>query len=120
MSRLETVNGDNWRDFTGAGRAVLVLGKSDCAACKQWIGELDEFLASDERWANVRFGKVTLDQPGLTDFKRGNKWLAEVTVLPFNVIYADGERAKTFAGGGLQRLENRLQNLEAQILPTQD
>jgi hypothetical protein len=50
---------------------------------------------------------MVLDQRGLIELK-ANPWLAEVDVLPFNVIYVGGERVKTFAGGGLERLRNRL------------
>ena len=59
----------------------------------------------------VRFGKMILDKPGLGSFKRESRWLTEVDVLPTNVLYVDGKRTKTFAGGGLERLDNRLQRL---------
>lgn len=59
--RLEAVTGDNWREFIGSDRAVLVLGKSDCGNCATWSAELGEWLASDEDWKDVRFGKMTLD-----------------------------------------------------------
>ena len=109
--RLEAVTGDNWRDFVGSDRAVLVLGKTDCGNCATWSAELSGWLAGDEEWKDVRFGKMTLDTKGLTDFKKENRWLSEVDVLPFNVIYKDGERATSYAGGGQTRLENRLRRL---------
>jgi hypothetical protein len=111
MAKLEKIDATNWRDFVGAPRAVLMLGKSDCAACGQWTEELETFLASDEEWKDVRFGKILLDQRGLVDFKRANPWIAEVSDLPFNQIYVNGERSKSFAGGGVERLVNRLRNL---------
>ena len=109
--RLEAVDNKNWREFVAAPKSVLMLGKSDCAACAEWTAELEQFLATDEEWKDVRFGKMLLDKPGLIDFKRANPWIAELDVLPFNQIYLSGERSKSFAGGGVERLVNRLRNL---------
>ncbi len=52
-----------------------------------------------------------LDRPGLIDFKRGNPWLAEVDDLPFNLLYENGERRKSWPGGGVSRLVDRLGTL---------
>ena len=78
---------------------------------KAYLAELEAFLAADAKWTNVRFGKVLLDKGGLLSFKKANPWVAEVHDLPFHVIYVNGERAKTFAGGGVERLVNRLERL---------
>ena len=51
------------------------------------------------------------DEGGLVDFKRANPWLAEVDVLPFNQIWVNGERSKSFAGSGVDRLVPRLRGL---------
>jgi len=111
MSRLETIDGTNWKDFVAAPKAVLMLSKTDCEKCAAWTEELSAFLEEDREYAEVRFGKMVLNQPGLIDFKKANSWLADVDVLPFNVIYVSGERVKSFAGGGLDRLINRLARL---------
>jgi len=111
MSRLETLDRASWRDFLAAPVAVLMLGKTDCAACAAWTAELNDFLATDQEFGDVRFGKILLDQGGLADFKRENTWIAELDVLPFNVVYAGGERKKDFAGSGIERLVNRLRGL---------
>jgi len=111
MNRLESIDNKNWREFVAAPRAVLMLGKSDCGACAAWTEELEQFLASDQDWTDVRFGKILLDKPGLVDFKRSNSWIAELEVLPFNQIYVKGERSKSCAGGGVERLVNRLRSL---------
>ena len=113
MSRLEALDGKTWEEFTQAPTAVLMLGKTDCGACKEWSEELTAFLEEDGQFADVRFGKIFLDTPGLVSFKRANPWLAEIDVLPTTVIYKNGERAKTFAGGGIERLTNRLGRLNA-------
>jgi hypothetical protein len=111
--RLEILDGTTWESFVRAPVAVLVLGKSDCEACKAWSEELTAFLAQDERWRGVRFGKIQLDRPGLASFKRANPWLAEADTLPFNVIYVNGEPAKRYSGGGVDRLVNRLERATA-------
>ena len=113
MSRLEQIDGTNWRDFVQAPVAVLVIGKSDCPACGSWSEELEKFLAEDKDWTHVRFGKMLVDKPGLIDFKRASPWLAEVDELPFNQIYVKGERSKAYPGGGTERLLSRLRALAA-------
>jgi hypothetical protein len=109
MSRLEVLDGNDWESFVAAPAAVLMLGKSDCAACAEWTTELEAFLDTDERWRHVRFGKLLLDKPGLVSFKRANPWIAELDVLPMNVVFVNGEEKKRFAGGGIERLVTRLE-----------
>ncbi|MGD9765137.1 MAG: hypothetical protein AB7V27_15640 [Candidatus Binatia bacterium] len=114
MERVEKLEGTTWRELVQAPVAVLVLGKSTCEACAAWTAELEEFLAADEEWRHVRFGKILLDERGLIDFKRANPWIAELDVLPFTQIYVAGERSKSFAGGSIERLTKRLHNLAAE------
>ena len=111
MSKLEQLDASNWEEFLKSDVAFLMLGKSDCAACNEWTEELTQFLASDKEFENVRFGKVLLDKPGLAAFKKANPWLADVDSLPFNVIYIKGNREKSYAGSGIERLTNRLNRL---------
>lgn len=108
-ARLEKLDGESWESFLASPVAVLMLGKSDCAACAQWTEELEAFLATDERWRDVRFGKILLDTPGLVSFKRAHPWIAELDVLPVTVIFANGKEAKRFAGSGVERLVTRLE-----------
>ena len=108
MSRLEAIGRENWEEFVNLPLSVLMLGKTDCPACKQWTEELNAFLDSDEEFSDIRFGKIELDRPGLIDFKRANPWLSELDDLPYNVIYKDGDKFKEFLGGGVDRLSNRL------------
>jgi hypothetical protein len=110
MSRFETIQRDNWEEFTGAPAAVLMLGKTDCGACVKWTEELVTFLEDDGEWEHVRFGKLLLDTPGLGGFKRANaELLKEVNDLPFTIILKDGEVQKTFVGSGVERLQKRLE-----------
>lgn len=112
MAELETITGDNWREFTGSPTAVLILGKTDCAKCSEWAEELTGALSGSDEFDDVRFGKLMLDTRGLIDFKKENKWIADVNSLPYNVIYSNGERLREYAGGGMARLENRLRRLK--------
>jgi hypothetical protein len=119
MSRLEKIDGAAWREFVAAPVAVLVLGKTTCPACQEFTQALDAVLADPARWPGIRFGKMLLDEPGLSDFKRTNRWLADVDTLPFTQIYIGGERWKDFAGGGVERLQRRLERLpESAIGPS--
>ena len=111
MSRLEQLDGQTWEEFLRAPVAVLMLGKSDCEACAAWTAELEDFLAADTEWPHVRVGKILLDKGGLVGFKRAHPWIAELDVLPFTQIFVNGERWKSFAGGGRERLLARLRQL---------
>lgn len=108
MSTLEQLDAKTLPEFLEADLVVLMLSKTDCAACSKWTDELEGFLAEAEGLEGVRFGKLRLDTPGLIAFKRANPWLAEVDVLPFNVIFKTGEAVRKWPGGGLPRLQGRL------------
>jgi hypothetical protein len=108
MSDLTILERDTWEAFLRSPVAVLVLAKTDCEHCAKWSEELTAFLAADQTFPNVRFGKLYLDKPGLFAFKKAHPWIAEVDVLPFTTIFKAGERVKSFAGGGLDRLTARL------------
>ena len=105
MVDIKLLTKDNWQDFLKEPKAVLMLGKTTCEACKEWTADLKEWSDSPE---GVRFGKINLDEPGWGRFKLQEKWVSEVDGLPFNAIYIDGENKKSWAGGGLDRLSNRL------------
>jgi hypothetical protein len=112
MERLEAIDGSNWEAFLQAPWAVLMLGKSDCEHCAAYTEELHGFLGADTtNHPDVRFGKMLLDRGGLASFKRANPWLAEVDVLPYTLIYQGGQKRSEFAGGGVERLQARLERL---------
>lgn len=112
--RLEVLDGATWEDLVRAPLAVLMLGKTDCAACAAWTEELEAFLGSDTDHHDVRFGKILLDHPGFASFKRANPWLSELQNLPCNVLYRNGERVKQWLGGGAERMTNRIASLRAE------
>lgn len=109
---LEVVDNSNWEELC-SGTAVLMIGKSDCAACIEWTEELTTYLAGEVEFPDIRYGKITLDKPGLHQFKKANTWIAEITDLPCTVIYVNGERTKSFYGKGTERLNKRLGKLLA-------
>lgn len=113
MKKLEVIDATNWRDFVNAPLSVLMLGKSDCAACNEWTQELSTFLESDEELGEVRFGKMLLDQRGLHEFKKESPWLRDVDALPYNVIFQSGAVKKNFAGKGVDRMKARIARVQA-------
>lgn len=108
MSELQRLGRDDWAGLLGAPLAVLVVGKTTCEHCKAWAAELDAFLATDEEFGGVVFGKIDIDTPGLVEFKRAHPWLAAVSDLPHTSIWKDGAKEKEFLGGGVDRLVSRL------------
>jgi hypothetical protein len=114
MTRLEPIDGTCWEGLLGAPWSVLMLGKSDCDHCNEFTEELHAFLAADQTYTDVRFGKILLDRGGLASFKRANPWLADVDVLPYTLIYMAGEKVAEFVGGGIGRLESRLERLRSE------
>lgn len=112
--RLEEIVDSSWEDFSSAPRAVLTLARSDCTFCAKWINELRAFLNQDVNWAHVRFGRINLDSPEATEFKKKSaEWLEMIDGIPFNIFYLDGTPRTSFAGAGVNRLEKRLRALEA-------
>jgi hypothetical protein len=114
MDRLELIDGATWEGFLTAAWSVLMLGKSDCEHCAEYTEELQGFLAGDTVYTDVRFGKILLDRGGLVGFKRANPWLADLDVLPYTVIYRGGEKLAEFAGGGIGRLQSRLERVRSE------
>ena len=93
MNELEALDGTTWEGLLAAPWSVLMLGKSDCDHCNEFTEELHTFLAADQTYADVRFGKILLDRGGLASFKRANPWLADVDVLPYTLIYRKAKRS---------------------------
>jgi hypothetical protein len=119
--RLEMLDRDSWRAFVNAPLSVLMIARSTCPSCSRWTEELRAFLNHDREFADVRFGKLEMDQAGTNAFRRANPWLdTEVDVLPYNVIFSRGEPIKGFPGSGTTRLVNRLRAArEGQAPPPQ-
>lgn len=104
---MEILNQSNWEEFLSSPISVLILSKTDCQSCYAWFSELETY----EIPSNIRLGKLLLDSPGLGRFKMENDWVANIDILPFNAIYVDGEVKKQWAGGGIERLQTRLNQI---------
>jgi len=116
MLELETIDGSNWQDFLSSPvPTFFMLGKTDCPACEKWTAELTDWLNGDAAGkykGHVRFGKLLLGTPGLTEFKRTHTpWLKDVLALPFNSIWLNGQQVKSWDGNNVDRLTSRLDNV---------
>jgi hypothetical protein len=112
---IKTVDDGNWCEFVDSPVSVLLLSVSTCPACAAWEEELTSWIAQQRRWAGVRFGKVILDSSAVAAFKRDNEWLDEISGLPSTVVFVNGEPQASFAGGGVSRLERRLEALDLSL-----
>ncbi len=105
------ITGENWSEFLQSDFALLILGKTDCQACKRWAEDLSDALAGG-RFNGLKVGKMMLNTGGLGPFKRSQDWLAdEVKDLPYNTLWKNGERVKSWPGGGIERLETRFERI---------
>ena len=103
---MESLNQSNWEEFLASPLSVLVLSKTDCQSCSEWFSELENYDIPE----NIRLGKLLLDAPGIGRFKIAQPWISQVDILPFNAIFTNGERKTQWAGGGIERLQNRLRH----------
>ncbi len=114
-SRLETIGDDSWEEFTGADFAVLMLATTTCPICTKWTKELTGWLATDEQWRHVRFGRLNLNGGGVSAFKRANKeWLDDLPGVPYSVFFVQGERTANLPGRGVKRLVRRLDRVQSE------
>lgn len=104
MSKISKITSNNWTDFLQSEISVLILERDGCTNCEEWSNEIHSSNISEL----VRFGKLNLDDTGLGRIKISNPWIAEVDILPYNAIFINGELKKHWAGGGINRLQNRL------------
>lgn len=108
---IEAIDDNTWQEFLASPLSLLVVTVSTCPACAQWESELEAWMVENTRWAEARAGKIVLDSPKTTSFKRDNEWLDNVPGLPFTAVFVNGEPRASLAGGGLSRLERRLEGL---------
>ena len=104
----ETLDQHTWEDYLSIGKVLLMLGKTSCRVCAEWTLELTDWQSPHPE---LKVAKIQLDQSGLGRFKMANPWLVDVDLLPWNVLFVDGEPLEQWAGAGLARLENRLQRI---------
>ena len=104
---MEVLNHSTWKGFLSSPVSVLILSKTDCQLCDKWFSELETYEIPE----NARLGKLLLDSPGLARFKIENEWVSNIDILPFNAIYVDGIVKKQWSGGGIERLQTRLNQI---------
>lgn len=109
---LEKIDDTNFEEFLKSPVAFLMIGKEDCPACAKWTDELVPYLETLLLPPGIRFGKLSLNGGGVTNFKRAHAgWLKDVMELPYNTLWSRGEKVKDWAGNNVERLTNRLNPL---------
>ena len=108
---IRLVNDLNLDELLAAERAVLILTRSDCGHCHQYTAQIEALHAAG-RLDGIVVGKLVLDEPGSTQFKRANHWLARLASLPYTVLYRRGEQVDAFAASRgsylLERIDEAL------------
>jgi hypothetical protein len=108
MFELETLDSKSWKEFLSSPKAVLIISKIGCISCDVWTQELSDWLGSENPSTDVRFGKILLDAPRLTEFKIENRWIQNISILPHNSIFIDGKQVCQWPGKGIEKLQNYL------------
>lgn len=108
--KLEKIDDTNFEDFLSSPLAFLMIGKEGCGPCMEWTAELEK---SEDVFPLVRFGKITIGEGILTNFKRVHgTWLSHMREMPYNSLWTEGKMVKEWPGGGMDRLISRLNNLQ--------
>lgn len=110
MTEYIQLNDDTFEDLFAAEYAVLVIGKSDCGYCQKYNADIADLVES-RTYGDVVFGKLALDKPGSTQFKRANPWISRLKELPYTVLYRSGEPVDKFAASKASYLKERLQEI---------
>ncbi|MGQ0669145.1 MAG: hypothetical protein ACT4PO_05675 [Actinomycetota bacterium] len=105
-----TITDGNLDLIRGAEQAVLVLAKGDCEACAAYGRALGGRMDRG-RLHGALVGKMFLDRPGSSRFKRDNPWLRDVEFLPYTLVYRDGVKVDEFASSRDSYLLERLRVL---------
>src|SRR5262245_66385540 len=90
------VNDDTVDNVVDARHGALVLAKDDCDNCAAYEAEIRD-LQEGGKLGDLVVGKMVLTEPGCREFKRTNRWLRNVDVLPYTLLYASGEKADELA-----------------------
>ena len=107
---IQEVTDRNLGQVVEAERAVLVLTKTGCGHCVAYQAELEALLERGDMGGTV-VGKMALNQRGATrDFKRNNPWLADLTFLPYTLLYSKGRRVDGFAASKGSYLLERIED----------
>ena len=88
----------------GGRITLLVIGRPGCDDCTRWHHELEQwegFPLLDIVTLNIR------SELG-SSFKEANTWASHIDMVPFNVLYVNGEACAHWNGGQLTGLTDRL------------
>ena len=91
---------------------LLVIGRPGCEDCTKWHRDLeqwDEVPLLDIVTLNIR------SELG-SEFKEANTWAAHIDMVPFNVLYVNGEACAHWYGGQHAALTEHLS--QAGVLPS--
>ena len=100
----ELLTPENWESFLHTGKVLLILSNSRCTTCEEWKLELSQWESTQD----IRIAEIKLDQPRFGRFKSMHQWIADITILPFNTIFIEGEVIEQWSGNSLTHLEERL------------
>jgi AhpC/TSA family protein len=106
-AEIARVTDETLATVVGAEQGVLILAKNDCGHCAAYQAEIRAVLERGGL-AGLAIGKLVLNEPGATGYKRANRWLAEVKDLPFTVLYRNGQIVDRFVGSRAACLEERI------------
>jgi len=93
---LPVITDQSLREILAAERAVLVLTKTGCGYCAGYEDDIRNLLSRGQLQGAV-VGKMILDQPGSSQFKRDNPWLRNLEFLPYTLLYRKGIKVDEFA-----------------------
>jgi hypothetical protein len=111
--KLVQVMDSNLSEFMAAEWTILILTKTDCGACATFQAQI-ETLLEQGKLAGITLGKMVLNQPGLTNFKRTNPWLIDIHFLPYTLLYHKGQQLDNFAASKGSYLLERIE--DAQVM----
>ena len=94
------ITSDNWNEIISSPLSIVTFTKDDCQNCKKWI----EKIISSNAIRNITFAVINLSQKGLGKIKIENPWISQIDILPFIVLFADGELHENWSGGNEDRL----------------
>lgn len=93
---ISTVNDANITAFLEHDLCALILARSTCNQSISSIGDVRRLVESGAL-GDTRVGVMMLDQPGASQFRLENSWLASAQILPYTMLFRKGERVDGFS-----------------------
>ena len=96
-----TMLGDsNWDSFVNKKITLVIFEKSDCEQCEKLSNE----IINDAGDYNFDICKLRLDTPGSSQIKLSNPWISNIDILPFCVVFKEGQMTDSWAGSDFARI----------------